>query len=246
MSMKRLISLLMVSAAGLLALPAAAQMNPGDDVTVNLGAIPRPPGAYPGFVLHRPVHHRRRKKAVAATETPAADATADTTPAATASAPEKPAAHPKEAQAPGTALPFTFGEDEPIAPATKEARTEPAARATKPAKTDSEPAGPHPSILFEHDATDPQSSQLNGIKLLATDLNSALAGGATGIELLGYGGAPGDKSSDARRIALKRATAIRQILIDNGVPAERINVRAMGGITDGDKPDRVDIIVRSN
>jgi hypothetical protein len=63
---------------------------------------------------------------------------------------------------------------------------------------------------------------------------------------MAYGGAPGDKSSDARRIALKRATAIRQLLIDNGVPASRIDVRAMGGITDKGEPDRVDVYVHAS
>ena len=52
------------------------------------------------------------------------------------------------------------------------------------------------------------------------------------MQLLAYGGQRGDKSSDARRLSLKRALIVRQLLIDNGVPSERIDVRAMGGVDD--------------
>jgi hypothetical protein len=38
---------------------------------------------------------------------------------------------------------------------------------------------------------------------------------------------------------------IRQILIEDGVPSERIDVRAMGGIDDSGAPDRVDVFVNA-
>ncbi|HVZ27227.1 MAG TPA: OmpA family protein, partial [Rhizomicrobium sp.] len=60
-----------------------------------------------------------------------------------------------------------------------------------------------------------------------------------------YGGEKGDKGSDARRLSLKRALAIRQVLIDDGVPSERIDVRAMGGADDGGPADRVDVFVKT-
>ena len=83
------------------------------------------------------------------------------------------------------------------------------------------------------------------MKQLAGDLNSALDAGARKIQLDAYGGAPGDKSSDARRVSLHRALVIRQLLIDDGVPASRIDVRAMGGIDDNGNADRVDVYVRA-
>ena len=76
--------------------------------------------------------------------------------------------------------------------------------------------------------------------------NSALEAGATQIQLEAFGGNPGDKGSDAKRIALKRALAIRQLLIDNGVPSNKIITKAMGGVTDKGEPDRVDIYVRAS
>jgi outer membrane protein OmpA-like peptidoglycan-associated protein len=157
-----------------------------------------------------------------------------------------------EAQS-GAGMGFTFGDDEPPAPPpaanTRTASNEtppPATQAAKPAKPDASTAGlaKRGSILFEHASTDPQPTQMDGIKLLAGDLNSALEAGATQIQLMAFGGAPGDKGSDAKRISLKRALAIRQLLIDNGVPSNKIITKAMGGATDGEA-DRVDIYVRA-
>jgi len=161
------------------------------------------------------------------------------------------ASAPSEPQSGG--LGFSFGDDEPPAPpaqsaAPRTASNEPPATASaKPAKADQANAGlaKRGAILFEHNSTDPQPSQMDGIKLLAGDLNSALEAGATQIQLEAFGGAPGDKGSDAKRIALKRALAIRQLLIDNGVPSNKIITKAMGGATDNGEPDRVDIYVRA-
>lgn len=258
-----------------LAAPASAQMYPGEDVTVNPYAIPAGPGLlqpgqpYPGIQLHRPYRHRFHRR-VAKMETPvpatapSPDLGTPSNSSAPVAAPLKPQRHgrntqtatktpaPDETGGPTNPIPFTFGGDStevgPIAGPT-----------TKVAKTEAPPAGQHAvattaplagltkrgAILFEHNSTNPNPSQLDGIKLLAGDLNSAIEAGATHIQLQAFGGAPGDKSSDARRISLKRALAIRQLLIDNGVPASRIDVRAMGGVTDKGEPDRVDVYVKA-
>ncbi len=100
-------------------------------------------------------------------------------------------------------------------------------------------------ILFASGASDPAQSALGSIKFLAGDLNASMTGSGSRIQLLAYGGDKGDKGSDARRLSLKRALAIRQVLIDDGVPAERIDVRAMGGADDGGPADRVDVFVKA-
>jgi outer membrane protein OmpA-like peptidoglycan-associated protein len=100
-------------------------------------------------------------------------------------------------------------------------------------------------ILFAVGASDPAASALDAIKLLAGDLNSAMTKTSSRVQLMAYGGVGGDKSSDARRLSLKRALAIRQVLIDDGVPSERIDVRAMGGVDDGGPLDRVDVYVKA-
>jgi hypothetical protein len=101
------------------------------------------------------------------------------------------------------------------------------------------------AVMFEKGATNPSPVQFDGVKVLAGDLSAALESGASRIQLEAYGGAPGDKSSDARRLSLKRALAVRQLLIDNGVPSNRIDVRAMGGVDDKGPADRVDVFLRA-
>lgn len=59
--------------------------------------------------------------------------------------------------------------------------------------------------------------------------------------LISYAGAQGPETGDARRTALKRALAVRKILMKNGVDASRINVQAMGDKAKDDRKDRVDI-----
>ncbi len=98
------------------------------------------------------------------------------------------------------------------------------------------------SILFAPGAEEPPQSALEAVRNIAPGLSSALWSGAAHIQLDAYGGAQNDKGSDARRLSLKRALIIRQLLIDDGIPSERIVVRAMGGAPSG-ALDRVDIFV---
>lgn len=157
------------------------------------------------------------------------------------------------------AIPFSFGDDSEAPPAASPQAAEPP-RAS-PVKTASIPpretrtlpvAGSEHTalnkrgaVMFDKGVSDPSPAQFKGVKLLAGDLSQALESGASRVELEAYGGAPGDKSSDARRLSLKRALAVRQLLIDSGVPSARIDVRAMGGIDDHGAPDRVDVFVRT-
>jgi outer membrane protein OmpA-like peptidoglycan-associated protein len=134
----------------------------------------------------------------------------------------------------------------PAPPPKQMAKAEPAP-ATRPPLTE-EPPTPgltkRSVILFASGASDPAKAALGSIKFLAGDLNASMTGSGSRIQLLAYGGDKGDKGSDARRLSLKRALAIRQVLIDDGVPSERIDVRAMGGADDGGPADRVDVFVK--
>lgn len=100
------------------------------------------------------------------------------------------------------------------------------------------------SILFAPGAAEPAPSALDTVREMSGALASQLAGGSARIQLEAYGGKKDDKSSDARRLSLKRALIVRQLLIDDGVPSERIDVRAMGGASDSPL-DRVDIYVKA-
>jgi outer membrane protein OmpA-like peptidoglycan-associated protein len=208
----------------------------------------------------------KRKVKVAATPPPEAPPEAAPEPA--------PEPAPAQSSKPRAAIPFSFGGPMPRAAQAKPQAPAVAPKAQAPVKVASvqpppvttknavaQPATPknamtapgeEPSnlskrseILFPHNATDPTPEAAGRLKQLAGDLNSALDAGAQRVQLDAFGGAPGDKSTDARRVSLKRALVIRQLLIDAGVPASRIDVRAMGGIDDSGNADRVDVYVRA-
>jgi len=62
------------------------------------------------------------------------------------------------------------------------------------------------------------------------------------IELQAFAGDAGSVTSTQRRISLKRALAVRQVLLEQGVIAERMDVKALGGATGNTPLDRVDIL----
>lgn len=62
------------------------------------------------------------------------------------------------------------------------------------------------------------------------------------VALKGYAGAPGDSSSNMRRLSLKRVLAVRDALLAHGISADRFDVRALGGVQDSGKQNRVDIV----
>lgn len=216
--------------------------------------------------LHMPVRRKTVRKAPT-TQT----ATAEQAPAVMPSpAPEKPKAKPKpqpKAVAAATPPPAAaynpgFGSFDQGAAGLNLSRVPPAspppptqmAKANPPPATITAPpaaGGETPGlskrsvILFAPQAADPAESALGAIKFLAGDLNSAMTSASSRVQIQAYGGNRGDKGSDARRLSLKRALAIRQVLIDDGVAAERIDVRAMGGVDDKGPADRVDVFVKS-
>jgi outer membrane protein OmpA-like peptidoglycan-associated protein len=100
------------------------------------------------------------------------------------------------------------------------------------------------SIAFAPNASDPSTTAVSAVRALAATLASSLGEGGARIQLMAYAGMRGEKSSDTRRLSLKRALVVRQLLIDDGVPAERIDVFALGGSDDDGPLDRVDVFVK--
>lgn len=68
-------------------------------------------------------------------------------------------------------------------------------------------------------------------------------GGRVGLK--GYAGKPGSTSSNARRLSLRRVLAVREQLLAQGISADRLEVRALGGVTDAGPEGRVDIVKSS-
>jgi outer membrane protein OmpA-like peptidoglycan-associated protein len=120
----------------------------------------------------------------------------------------------------------------------------PARAAPAPAPAQTAPAAPEPAITriaFEPDEAALDEPALTRLKSFAQDFKSR-----TGrVELRAYAGSFGEQSSTARRIALKRVLAVREVLLAQGIAAERLDVRALGGARDSGPPDRVDIVYAS-
>jgi outer membrane protein OmpA-like peptidoglycan-associated protein len=198
-----------------------------------------PPLLYPGeqvgpIQLHMPSPHRRMiAHAAPVPAKPKRVAKAEAAPVRT---PPPSAPAPNENPFGGAAnLGNVFASTAPPAP-----KTAPAGPATG-----NESLTKRSVILFAKDAPDPAKGALGAIKFLAGDLNASMTSPNARVELQAFGGTKGDKGSDARRLSLKRALAIRQVLIDDGVAPDRIDVRAMGGADDSGPTDRVDVYVKA-
>lgn len=234
---------------------ASGELYPGQDVTVNLSAIPgyRQPAK---MRLHLPARHRiaAKKTADAASEPGEESGAAALTPktphksaAKQLAAAVPPAPQPAPAGSGTAAIPFSF---EPSAEAPKPPEAKPQAsiapvRKPTPEKGSVKGLAKQASVLF--DAGSPALSDNTTATLndLAFSLKTALASGGDRIEIIGFGGQPGEKSSAARRLSLERALAVRQALVVDGVPVDRIDVKALGGVEDSGATDRVDIFVKS-
>ncbi|MGN6516391.1 MAG: hypothetical protein ACTHLR_11200 [Rhizomicrobium sp.] len=223
-----------------------------------------PPGAHRATTGHHHHHHAAKKAGPSSAEIGDALMAAQPAPQEpakpkhTKSAEAAPPA-PDEAADGGIPLSLAPGEPNPpqsqtsrkakpekqasIAPAPAAAANIVPAQQTPGAKSN---LAKRSEILFARNATDPGNATINKLHGIANDLNTLLGAGAARVQLDAYGGPPGDKSSDSRRLSLKRALVIRQILIEDGVPSERIDVRALGGIDDHGAPDRVDVYVSAS
>lgn len=63
------------------------------------------------------------------------------------------------------------------------------------------------------------------------------------LQIVAYASGNEDSGSQARRLSLSRALAVRSYLIDQGVRSTRMDVRALGNHVPSGPADRVDILV---
>lgn len=64
------------------------------------------------------------------------------------------------------------------------------------------------------------------------------------LQLKAYAGGDVESASQARRLSLSRALAVRSYFIDQGLRSTRIDVRALGNRTEDGPSERVDIILK--
>jgi outer membrane protein OmpA-like peptidoglycan-associated protein len=151
-------------------------------------------------------------------------------------------AAPPMANTGATTVPFSFGGSPVVSPPARTASAAPPPRTTPSPATGMKK---QTMIRFAAGASNLAAADVNAIHTLAASLNAALANSAAHVQLYAYGGVRGDKSSDSRRLSLKRGLVVRELLIEDGVPSEKIDVHAMGGADDDGASDRVDVFVRS-
>jgi outer membrane protein OmpA-like peptidoglycan-associated protein len=266
--------LAVIALSALAAIPARAEDQPAQGgVTVNMGALPTAQPKTP-MPRHKPSPDEMRALLVpmprpkpdpaslAATEPAApADATTAAAPAAPATAPltataQAPMPRPK----PGSKLALGKTPREPKEPTIgTEASPAPPAPMTSPqgaadiasALRGSSMAPPTvdptagfavlTQVRFQSGRTELGDDAKTALDALAARLLSKTE---ERVRLAAFSGAPGDMSSDARRLSLERALAVRTYLVSKGVPASRVDVLSFGGATKGGS-DRVDVLVRS-
>ncbi len=78
---------------------------------------------------------------------------------------------------------------------------------------------------------------------LLDELATRLLQSTVRVRLAAFSGRAGDLSSEARRLSLTRALAIRNYLSAKGITPDRVDVLAFGGAAEG-VTDRVDVLVR--
>ncbi|MSO80261.1 MAG: hypothetical protein EXQ97_01120 [Alphaproteobacteria bacterium] len=142
----------------------------------------------------------------------------------------------------------------PAAPVAAPAQTAPAQAAPAPPIRPTPPApqvaarsggtAPRPGgelrVTFEAESARLPDTARTRLKTLAEQL---VANEAERVQLLAYAEGSADTASQARRLSLSRALAVRAYLIDLGVRSTRIDVRALGPKTDDGPSDRVDVVV---
>ena len=63
------------------------------------------------------------------------------------------------------------------------------------------------------------------------------------VQLLAYADGTPETASQARRLSLSRALAVRSFLINQGVRSTRMDVRALGNKAESGPADRVDAVL---
>ena len=99
-------------------------------------------------------------------------------------------------------------------------------------------------LFFEANAPDRKSNEQG---VLHTIIAKLKRDENIHAQILAYAGGTPDTVSQARRLSLTRALAVRTAMLNDGITADRLNVRAMGmgdpGMADRKlPPDRVDIV----
>ena len=129
---------------------------------------------------------------------------------------------------------ITAARPAPIAPTQTTALTTPASQRGKLS------TGQQFQLLFSAGAAVVENAAGTQLDKIATALK---VDKTLRLQLLAYSGGSAQTPSQARRMSLSRALAVRTRLIEGGILSTRIDVRALGNKSEGGPPDRVDLII---
>lgn len=154
-----------------------------------------------------------------------------------------PPAKPEPVRPPAAPAPAPRAESEPAPKAAPKATSKPAEQqvAALPPK-ESAPSQPAPAgvtrLSFSFNQAEMDQAAREQLQTIAQRLqgNESLR-----VQLLAYAGGEGMSSSQARRLSLSRALAVRSHLIEQGIRSTRMDVRALGDTGKDGPDDRVDI-----
>ena len=162
-------------------------------------------------------------------------------------APKVPAAPAIQQRASSPPAPTLAPPPAPPAPLAARPVSKPAAQPTQTAALTSAPAtggklaaGQQFRLMFGAGAAAVENAAGGQLDNIAKSLK---ADESLRLQLLAYSGGGAQTPSQARRMSLSRALAVRSRLIKEGVRSTRIDVRALGNKSEGGPPDRVDVIV---
>lgn len=219
--------------------PPAAPVAPVTQEPERMAAAPPPapepePAATPEPApMPEPMAGPKPETAVApsapATPAPAAPSTNETRMAATPPA------------APAPARPAADEPSAPLAPMPTGSSTRPASEPSQlAARPPANSAGGPVRVTFESESAKLPDSARNDLAGLAAALKSD---DALRIQLLAYAEGTSETASQARRLSLSRALAVRSYLIEQGVRSTRMDVRALGDKAENGPADRVDVVI---
>ena len=205
-----------------------------------------PPDAPTGSVSLKPPTQTKRRAAparpkVAKRPPPKPRVTAPAVPKV-AAVPKAPVAPPPPTAATTPPPPPAINPPRPAVKAPPPPPQQSAALTSRPAPTGALKPGQQFRLGFDSGSaaiSGGTETQLDGVaKSMKQDGNLRL-------QLLAYAGGGAQTPSQARRLSLSRALAVRSKLIEKGIRSTRIDVRALGNKSEGGPPDRVDIIITS-
>lgn len=161
-------------------------------------------------------------------------------PATTASAPSAPAMPPLSATTPSlpgrSATTLAAAPSPPPAPPPAAQSENAAAPATGPIAAGKAVA----RVQFPTGSSDLPEGAKSALKSMADRMNRDAD---MRVQLLAYAGPREDTASQARRLSLFRALAVRSYLIEQGIRSTRMDVRALGNKYEEEPADRVDVVI---